>query len=365
MDVKAVEGLLMYASLWPGPVRCLTRSVPVAGQPYFAEYDPKELPFELSFIDELADARALLDESSVILAPADDHRDVAAVWLTKRPVVYVIEYTLPTRLQILSVSSAGRMARLKSAAWVMGMEMKRRSAFKAARGIQANGLPAFEAYGKLNPHSLLFYDTRLAARHGAGADALAHKKGGAVAGEAIRLAFSGRLERMKGADYLIPLAALLRERGVHFSLDIYGEGDLRPELERGAGKAGLDNIVRFHGPVSFEDELVPALKESVDLFVCCHTQGDPSCTYLETLGCGVPIVGFGNPALNGVLALGPCGAATKVGDIHGLADIIAGLAADRTRLARMIDGAGAAARGRFFENEFARRVEHLREAVAG
>jgi glycosyltransferase involved in cell wall biosynthesis len=362
MDVKAVEGLGIYASLWPGPVRCLTRISSSPDQPYFSEYDPKQLPFEVQFIDELEDAAHLLDDSAVVLAAADNHRDLDAVWMTKAPVVYIIEYTLRTRLQILSVADADRMAKLKSAVWTTGMEIKRRNALKAARGLQANGLPAYKAYSKLSPLPLLYYDSRLGAGESATAEDIARKRQAILSRSPIRLAFSGRLERMKGADYLIPLAKALRDRGVPFTLAIFGEGELRAEMEAMAARVGVADLVTFHGPVDFSETLVPALKSDVDLFVCCHMQGDPSCTYLETIGCGVPIAGFANSAWQGVLQLGPCGVATRMGDTQGLADCISSLADDRARLAELIDGTLRVSTGRSFEDVFARRVEHLRAA---
>lgn len=45
------------------------------------------------------------------------------------------------------------------------------------------------------------------------------------------------------------------------------------------------------------------LKAAVWLIIKgCHRQGDPSCTYLETYACGMPIVGYNNQAHQGILA---------------------------------------------------------------
>ena len=47
-----------------------------------------------------------------------------------------------------------------------------------------------------------------------------------AAGGPLRLVYSGRLETMKGAQDLLPVARRLIERGVDFTLDIFGTGSL-------------------------------------------------------------------------------------------------------------------------------------------
>lgn len=62
--------------------------------------------------------------------------------------------------------------------------------------------------------------------------------------------FVGQLIRGKGVDLLLSAMAASR-RG--WSLDIVGEGNARPRLERLSGRLGLDGRVRFHGWVRHED----------------------------------------------------------------------------------------------------------------
>jgi glycosyltransferase involved in cell wall biosynthesis len=117
----------------------------------------------------------------------------------------------------------------------------------------------------------------------------------------IRLAFSGRLIAIKGADHLVEVAAELKQRGTAFEFLICGGGELEKEMRDRVRALSLEEEVRFMGNLDFATELMPLLRERVDLFVCCHRQGDPSCTYLETMGCGVPIVGYANAAFRGVV----------------------------------------------------------------
>ncbi len=101
-----------------------------------------------------------------------------------------------------------------------------------------------------------------------------------AAGRPIRLAFSGRLIAMKGADHLPRIAAELRRLGVPFEMTICGDGDLRPKIATEVARAGLDACVKLPGVLDFAQQLTPLLQDEIDLFVCPHRQGDPSCTYL-------------------------------------------------------------------------------------
>jgi glycosyltransferase involved in cell wall biosynthesis len=65
----------------------------------------------------------------------------------------------------------------------------------------------------------------------------------------------GRLVPKKGHTHVVEAAKLLRERGVRFRLDIYGQGDLRRPLQEQIDEAGLTNAVRLHGART-QDELI-------------------------------------------------------------------------------------------------------------
>jgi hypothetical protein len=82
---------------------------------------------------------------------------------------------------------------------------------------------------------------------------------------------------------------------------------MEPEMRAQVAKRSLENLIQFKGPLDFERELIPFIRENVDLFVCCHRQGDPSCTYLETMSCGVPIAGYDNEAFAGLVKTSAAG----------------------------------------------------------
>ena len=100
----------------------------------------------------------------------------------------------------------------------------------------------------------------------------------------LRLAFSGRLVPMKGADHLPLVADHLRRIGIEFEMTIFGDGVLRKHgTERSCRPRLLENwSEKFRFAPTYE-ELNRLMKSDIDLFVCCHRQGDPSTTYVETM----------------------------------------------------------------------------------
>src|SRR5690606_8215642 len=87
-----------------------------------------------------------------------------------------------------------------------------------------------------------------------------------------------------------------------------------------------------HEPVPFEEELVPALRASADLFLSCHRQSDPSCSYLEAMGCGLAVLGYDNAMWSRLAAESGGGRVVRMGDVASLAASIAAWAADRPSL---------------------------------
>ena len=78
-----------------------------------------------------------------------------------------------------------------------------------------------------------------------------------------------------------------------FQLELYGKGPLREPMALLASRSNAAGKIKIHDAVAYRPDLQRIAKQA-DLFICCHVQGDPSCTYLETFACGVPIVGYAN-----------------------------------------------------------------------
>ena len=88
-----------------------------------------------------------------------------------------------------------------------------------AHGVQCNGTPTFEAYGKLCQSPLLFFDTRTREANYGTFESVDRRAESLRTGRPLRLAFSGRLIRAKGADHLVSVARHLDRLGVRLRDD--------------------------------------------------------------------------------------------------------------------------------------------------
>lgn len=366
---KFIEGMRMYARLWPGPVSALLRHSDATDtnlDPVIV--DPADLPFGLFRIDladERAIARAIVD-SAIVLSSLDcDQTGMSRMCRRLQiPCVYASEYSLATRKQIIAATTRNPLRRLRRELWTRRLERRQVAALRLAAGVQCNGTPTFNAYLRLTPSPLLYFDTRITENLLSTPGAVESRlEQGRHQGE-LRLAFSGRLARMKGAGQLPALARELRRLGVRFTLDVYGDGECREKIRSRVNRYGLSDSVRLRGVADFATELVPTVSREVDLMVLPHPQGDPSCTYLETLSMGVPIVGYANEAWTGVVATARAaglsvGRTAPINSVAGLAHEIAHYATARGQLALDSQDALAFATSHTFEATFRRRVDHL------
>ena len=369
LDDKAISGLRLYSRYWPGRVRAVFREGPATQILFGSWREPASLPFDIATVPEGAPIPdTLLHDAAVVLGSGDNHLDFSLASQCRTlgvPVIFAIEYILEARLEIIALSEAPLVSRLKSMVWTIKSELDRRRAFFQARGLQANGTPAAGRYARTSREILTYFDTRLSEKQMATDGELAVKCARIMQGAPLRLAFTGRLEKMKGADDLIRIAAALDRAGNDFQLDIYGTGSLETEMRaavnNSAAAVSLREKVRIHRPVDFDRELVPIMRSEIDLFLCCHRQADPSCTYLETLGCGVPILGYNNRAWHGILNLADVGWETPMRALDAFVGKIVHLDANRFHLVDKMQNARDFAKAHSFEAEFKLRVDHLRK----
>lgn len=369
LDIKFVDGMRIHVAQWNGPVTCVLKRG-ATDIPFGATYNLKDLNFELEIIS--GDAPITVDSlmaNDLIFAGADMHDVLHLAAPNNRPagtkLIYSVEYDLKTRMQIASLDkSRGVLRTLRTKIWLINQERRRRHAFRNCDGIQANGYPAFTAYGPLNKQSMLYLDSRMDSTAMATLDEQATRATYLRSDSPLRLVHSGRLEPMKGGQDLIPVVKALRQAGIKFTLDIFGAGSLASEMEASVRAAGLNDVVRMHGPVSFNKILVPFFRQSADLFLSCHRQSDPSCTYLESMGCGIPVVGYQNMMWKSLVEKSGGGWAVPLGKVEAIADRIAQLDSDRQRLIEAGQQGLEFAMRHNFEFEFSKRMVHLSTFVA-
>jgi colanic acid/amylovoran biosynthesis glycosyltransferase len=361
-DRKFYDGILLYINEWQGPIR-LVMKLSIGKRPDFGIIKKNiiDIPFELIIRPEkkIISAEQLKD-SSVVLASADsfDQLHISTICLKENiKCVYIIEYILETRYQINNFETKNLLINLRRRFFIWRSEHKRIRAFKKANGIQANGKPAFDAYKKL-ANTLLYFDTRVEKKSIITDIELSKRLDSLKDTRPLKLAFSGRLIAMKGVDDLILVALRLRDLNIPYHLEIYGAGDLESVLCEKIKKYNLHNVL-LKGSVDFNNTLIPYIKKNIDLYLILHKQSDPSCTYLETLSCGIPIVGYNNKAFLGLLYSADIGWHSPIGDIDSIVKTINTLDKKRTLIHDKAKNAVSFSRHHDFETTFFRRIKHL------
>lgn len=364
---KFVDGVMEYVKSWPGTISVWVRRAKIAGNNLdCVEIHPNDLPFRLNWLVDSDNSRfhPALDEADVVLAALVHQHTILAELCADRgiPLIYVTELSVMTRRQIVRTETRNILLRWRREYWAANTEKRYCRAVSLATGVQCNGLPTFSAYRELNSRPLLFFDTRVRFHQLVGAEILNRRLEEMRKGGPIRLGFSGRLVAIKGVDHLTLVAQELLRLGIPFTMDICGGGDMEPAIQRDIRRFGLENHVRMRGTLDFENELLPFVSRRFDLFICCHRQGDPSCTYLETYSCGVPIAGYANEAFSGLAELSDVGGASWVTPLDApilLAQKIAELNSKRDEIEAASRNALAFATQHTFENTMSKRVQHL------
>ena len=368
LTTKFVDGVEEYLKYWNGPIRLLIEPSEQNSENLDnIRVRPDSLPFEIAIVDFTSPTlREHLRGASVVFCGASHRQNhIAALCRSLGlPCVYGAEYSLKTRMQIVESETPSLYKRVRRYAWTARQELFQRAAIRRATGVQCNGTPTYDAYRELTELPHLFFDTRTRAAAVLSEATLQARLQRFQRGGKIRLAFTGRLDRMKGTDTLPAIASALKGSGLEFELAICGDGELADSMARDIERLALGDCVSMKGVLDFKNELVPFVKEHVDLFVCTHVQGDPSCTYLETFACGVPIVGFANEAFAGLLLRTQAGWLVPMRDVASMAQKIIALDQARHIIADASRCALSFAAEHNFESTFARRIEHLRNCKA-
>jgi glycosyltransferase involved in cell wall biosynthesis len=364
---KFLEGVNELHRFWSDPLTVYFRDSQAAqGSLDEICVSPAELGFGVQVLNPAEITQAIVKENpGVVLLSLDDFHQ-SEMWTACRDndvkCVYVSEYSLATRKQIIQETTPNPLKRLRRRHWEAGQEKRRLAAVVGANGLQCNGTPTDDCYRDLNANALLYFDSRITEDLLSSEEQVRNRLKG-VESRPLQLFFSGRLTRMKGAMELLKVARQLRRLKVNFHLTICGDGDLKDEMQRAIETGHLQKHVSLMGVLDFRNDLVPYVRSAVDLFVCCHPQGDPSCTYLETMSCGVPIAGYANEAFEGVVRSSGSGWLTPLNNPAALARTIAEIQGTPDALREMSLSALRFARSHTFEQTFSRRIEHLRECM--
>jgi colanic acid/amylovoran biosynthesis glycosyltransferase len=362
LDSKFVEGMRLHTRIWGGDVHAIVWSGSTS-IPFGAEYDLSDLGFSLEILtaDQVVGPQHVKG-ASVVAASADLAQALHLPEVCQAEgvgLVFSVEYTLRTRLDILALDRSRSLLRKAwSLTWHLREERRRRAAFRKSDGVQFNGYPAQRAYSAMTKDGLLYLDGRMRPAMMASDPEMQARAVRLATGAPLRIVHSGRLATMKGSQDLIPVARALKELGANFRLDIFGTGELESEVVAGIRKHGLGDSVTLHAAVDFETELVPYLRKEADVFLSCHRQADPSCTYLESFGCGLPVIGYDNEMWREMQVASDAGWVVPMGQTGKMAARLAEIIREPDRISSEAAKALTFAKAHDFETEFVARMRH-------
>ncbi len=368
MDSKFLEGMKLQGSLWQGDYDCLMRKG-ANDIPFGARlYDPGTSGFQLQVLEKDEAVRPEhLRGYDLIFCSADDDQNFGIPDLARSvgaKVATTLEYSLSTRLQIAFLDRERSLPRrIYSASRLIVQEIRRRSFLSKMDGMQANGYPAYEICRKFDPNTLLFLDNRMTADLFVTREEMDQRRSRLLEGKPLQLVYTGRLEKMKGAQDLVPLALELLALQVPFQLRIIGTGSLAEQITDDINRLGITENVQLLEPLDFSAELVPYLRSNCDMFICCHRQSDPSCTYIENMGCGLSVMGYENDMWSGLHKESQAGWVSPVGRVRELATAIKKIEPLRDEIYRKCEQAAAFSQQNGFESLSSARMAHLEKLV--
>jgi colanic acid/amylovoran biosynthesis glycosyltransferase len=326
-----------------------------------------ELPYQVMIIKMDRGARPLLTEVSRLEEVISKCKLVygggfgTQAMATRAGIGYIsiLEYDLQTQMTVATADIKNPVRRgirlVRTARSYLGQV----SVMRGAHSLHCNGYPIYDVAQRYNSNTLMYLDSRMSEEMVIPEGALEARLNGRK--RPLKLLFSGRYERMKGTIDAVSVVAECLRRGLDVEMHFYGQGSLKAQMQRVA--SGFPGKIFIHDAIRYT-ELV-RLSREFDLFVCCHIQSDPSCTYLESFGAGLPIVGYANRMWKRLQQASGAGRASPMGRPGAVCDDIAELIANPSSLDTMSRNAREFAIAHCYEREFAKRTDALNEAVAG
>jgi len=174
--------------------------------------------------------------------------------------------------------------------------------------------------------------------------------------------YVGRLKRYKGVEIALSALALARRTRTDLTLDVAGQGDDRPRLERLARALGLGDAVRFLGFVS-DQEKRRLLRRSWAVILASPKEGW-GITNVEAAACATPALASDSPGLRESVRHGETGFLVPHGDVPALAERMLALAQTPDLVERLGRGARRFAEQLSWERAARATELHLRRVIA-
>lgn len=367
IDRKFHTGMLRYAEVSEWELVCVVRLLG-EGEPLMdaVEVSVADLPYRVQTVacdratnpepGELAAVESLVRSSQLVYGLGLR----TEVFARKHRVPYIVitEYSLRTQLQMARLQ-VGRPLRKAARQVRTALRFTRTlRSLVGAEAVHCNGYPTFNESRPFNSNCLLYLDSRMSDDAVITEDLLSTRLSTLAEGRRPKLLFSGRYAPIKGSLDVVKVGVELQRIGFDFELHLYGKGELKTDMLQCVAQASAGNRIFIHDAIPYP-ELVE-ITRGFDVFVCCHLQGDPSCTYLESMGAGLPVVGYANEMWRATALESQAGVVVPSGDTAACTRQVVQLLGDGPRLEQLSRQARSFALAHTFEREFDRRVEDMR-----
>lgn len=173
--------------------------------------------------------------------------------------------------------------------------------------------------------------------------------------------YVGRLKRYKGVEFALRALADARRQRADMTLDVCGQGDDRPRLERLAAELGLGPAVRFPGFVS-EEEKRRLLRRAWAVVFPSPKEGW-GITNVEAAACGTPAIASDSDGLRESVRAGVTGYLVPHGDVAALANRLLSLAGDPALVERLGRAARSFAEGLSWDAAAHATLAHLERTI--
>ena len=174
--------------------------------------------------------------------------------------------------------------------------------------------------------------------------------------------YLGRLKRYKGVEFALRALARVRVERADVTLDICGQGDDRPRLERLAAELGLGPAVRFLGFVS-EEEKRRLLRQAWAVVFPSPKEGW-GITNVEAAACGTPAIASNSDGLRESVRDGVTGYLVPHGDVPALAGRMLALANDPAQVEKLGRAAREFAESLSWDSAARATLAHLEQTIA-
>jgi colanic acid/amylovoran biosynthesis glycosyltransferase len=200
-----------------------------------------------------------------------------------------------------------------------------------------HGRETYDVYAPYCRRPELVHDIHLKRADHISDAALAAKIYDAACGP-LRICYVGRADTMKGPFDWLEVLEKLKTASVVFDAVWVGDGVHYREMQTRIARAGLGDRVSMPGAIAEREHVLEVLRTS-HLFMFCHkTPESPRCL-IEALVSGCPIVGYDGSFARDITEANGGSLLTPMHDTNALANTVATLANDRTRLLELIQSA--------------------------